>query len=74
MGEIGGETFKEWFGLLITKKEEILKKVARVVEWVKSKGYTRIGIMGFCWGGGLVVGIIFFFFFQFFIRFFFLKK
>eukprot|EP00005_Dracoamoeba_jomungandri_P007717 CAMPEP_0174276740 /NCGR_PEP_ID=MMETSP0439-20130205/60552_1 /TAXON_ID=0 /ORGANISM="Stereomyxa ramosa, Strain Chinc5" /LENGTH=174 /DNA_ID=CAMNT_0015369003 /DNA_START=1023 /DNA_END=1547 /DNA_ORIENTATION=+ len=48
--------FGKWFGKIITPEfwAQVLADFAVVVEDLKSKGFEKIGIIGFCWGGKAV--------------------
>lgn len=47
-----GEDFQAWRNNLTTQQERISKDLDNVIQYVKDKGYKKLGIIGFCWGGG----------------------
>jgi len=57
-GQLGGEDFKKWFGALLQKEDKVFEDMAIVVEYLNKHGFHKIGIIGFCWGGRIVVGAL----------------
>jgi len=55
-GQLGGEEFMQWRKeIMENHKERVFQDLEKIVKFLNNKGYHRIGAIGFCWGGSMVV-------------------